>query len=401
MLKGYIDRRFKKVAQVLQRQIPASKPGGAALAVYYKGECVIDAWGGTMDERGKPWGQETLSLSYSTTKGVVSTLLHILADRGLVDYDRPVALYWPEFARSGKERITVRQVMCHEAGLYNIRSMIDHARRITDWDYMIKTLEKAGPEYIPGTAHAYHGITYGWLAGEIVQRVTGKSLRDVLREELTEPLNLDGLYIGIPKEEIPRRARLVRNIIQDRKIKLSFDGRISETLLNGVHHLLRFVSSQRIDLKSTVGSLFPRGMLELDFNSQEIACACIPAVTGTFTARSLAKMYAVLAGGGELKGTRLLSEETVRKAGEEQNNSIDRAVPIRMRWRLGYHRPFALKGKIRNGFGHFGFGGSGGWADPERNLALGMVLNSGIGSPFGDLRIIRLNDALIECVDGL
>ena len=178
-----------------------SAGGGAALCVYHRGECVVDTWGGVRNREGDPWERDTLALSYSTTKGVASTLLHILVDRGLVDYDAPVAEYWPEFAAAGKDSITVRQVMCHEAGLYDVRGMIDHARRMLDWAYMTEVLAAARPAHEPGATHGYHGLTYGWLVGEIVERVSGMSFSEFLARELAEPL---GALHHAKMRKIPR-----------------------------------------------------------------------------------------------------------------------------------------------------------------------------------------------------
>ena len=165
---------FVRVAEILRGQL--RRGGGGALCVYHRGEVLVDCWGGVRDEDGRPWQEDTLALSYSTTKGVASTLVHVLVDRGELDYDDPVARYWPGFAKAGKGEITLRQLLCHEAGLYDIRGMLDHARRMLDWGYMVEALEGAAPVHPPGEAHGYHGLTYGWLVGEIIQRVTGASL---------------------------------------------------------------------------------------------------------------------------------------------------------------------------------------------------------------------------------
>ena len=144
MLDGYVHPDFSEVARVLRKQIPGTRkrfaPGGAAVCIWHRGEVVVDCWGGTRDVEGDPWESDTMALSYSTTKGVTSTLLHIFADRGIVDYDAPVREYWPEFGQAGKENITVRQVMSHKAGLYHIRDIVDDAHDMLDWAGHIMTL---------------------------------------------------------------------------------------------------------------------------------------------------------------------------------------------------------------------------------------------------------------------
>jgi len=394
VIEGKIHPDFWPAARVFRGLLPRGVPGGAALCIYHRGQPVVDVWGGTRDEGGTPWTPETLSLSYSTTKGVASTLLHILVDRGLIAYDDPVSLHWPEFAQGGKEHVTVRQVMCHEAGLYDIRSMVDHAERMLDWSYMTDALARARPVHEPGTAHGYHGFTYGWLVGEIIQRVSGKPFSQFLREELGEPLGADGLFIGLPDEQMPRRAQLILAGIQRSKHSGDrFRGYLETTS--------RLLATLRIpvDLNQATAALMPRGIEEIDFNSEQFHRVSIPAANGMFNARSLARMYAMLAGGGKIDGVRILSARTVERASEQQNKGLGRVIPFPMHWRLGYHRPFTLTGGVSSGFGHFGFGGSGAWADPRRKLAVAMVLNSGVGTPFGDMRIVRVSTAAVRCAD--
>jgi CubicO group peptidase (beta-lactamase class C family) len=398
MLEGYIHPDFSDVARVLRRQLPNAqrgRAGGAAVCVYHRGEVVVDCWGGTRDARGTPWQEDTIALSFSTTKGVASTLLHVLADRGLVDVDRPVAEYWPEFAAGGKQRISVRQVLCHEAGLYRIRGLVDDAARMLDWKHMCDALAASSPCHEPGAAHGYHAWTYGWLVGEIAQRVTGRRFSELLASELAEPLGLDGCYVGVPPAAMGRRAEPVGG-------RAAF----SRLRLGGVvpaagRALARGFALARIDydLAEARAALVPAGIERLDFGSEAWAAATVPAANGMFTARSLARLYAMLAGGGTIDGVRLLSQETIERASRVQNRGIGRVVPYPLQWRLGYHRVNTLGVRVPRGFGHSGFGGSGAWADPERHLALGMVLNSGTGTPFGDLRIVRISTTAIRCAD--
>ncbi len=394
MLSGTVHPDFERVARVFERQLPAG-PGGAALCVYHRGEMVVDCWGGTRDPEGSPWLEDTLALSYSTSKGVLSTLMHILVDRGLIDYDDPVCEVWPEFAQGGKAEITLRQVMCHEAGLYHVRGMVDHARRMLDWEYMVEALSDAIPAHRPGRAHGYHGFTYGWLVGEIVQRVSGKPLVELLASEIAQPLGLDGLYIGLPADQQHRRARLIPSVL------MGADSNSMSALrrwVRGINRVLRVVG-QPIDIGSLGEALMPEGIDDLDFDSDAFASVPIPAANGMFTARSLARMYAALANDGELDGVRLLGRDTLWRATEVQNRGIGRVIPVPMHWRLGYHRVATLGPSVPNGFGHAGFGGSGAWADPDRELAVALTLNSGVGTPFGDLRLVRVGTAALRCAD--
>lgn len=396
---GILHPDFAGVARTLLRIVPRQGPGGAAVCVYHKGVKVVDIWGGTRDAAGNPWEEDTLSLSFSTTKGVASTLLHIYLDRGLVEIDAPVARYWPEFAAAGKQDLTVRQLMCHEAGLFAIADMVDHAREMLDWESMVGRLAAAEPRHAPGLAHGYHALTYGWLVGELVRRVAaGKSFSELIAAELAGPLGLDGLYCGVPVEQQGRCAELMAE---------GFDA-TPEQATRRTEQLQRRAERWRdrlsrlgfqYDPTESLAALVPPAAEELDWNGEALRAASIPAANGMFTARSLARLYACLAGGGTLDGVRLLSEQAVERAAQLQNEGAGRVIPISMRWRLGYHRVFAVGAVVPHGFGHFGFGGSGGWADPSRQLAVALTVNSGVGTAFGETRIARIGGAAVRAAD--
>jgi CubicO group peptidase (beta-lactamase class C family) len=399
MIEGKVHPDFARVALALSRTLPRGN-GGGAVCIYHRGECVVDVWGGTRDARGNPWRDDTLSFSYSTTKGVAVTLLHILADRGQLDYDERVTKYWPEFGGGGKEDIRVRQLLAHEAGLYDIRGLIDDAQRMLDWPYMVRALENAQPAHRPGAANGYHALTYGWLVGELIQRITGKPLAAVLQQELAGPLALDGLFIGLPDAEHARCADLI-----DYRGPASWDEaqrrQMLERAVGASERVDRALAWVRIPLRVTSLSqaLFPRGIESLEMNSPEVRRAAIPALNGCFTARSLARMYAVLAGGGILGRVRLLSGETLRRATEIQSMRFDRVLPARLQWRLGYHRALSAGTSMLGAFGHYGFGGSGAFADPRRNLAVAFTVNHQITQPSGLLRILRIASAAARSAD--
>jgi len=393
MIQGDIHPDFWAVARALEQQLRGSG-GGAAVCVYHRGVPVVDIWAGVMDARGTPWRSDTLSVSFSTTKGVTSTALHVLADRGLVDYDTPVVEYWPEFGAAGKEDITVRHLLCHEAGLYRLRGLIDHAQRMLDWEHVCAALATARPAHPPGERNAYHGLTFGWLVGELVQRVSGTPFSEFVAKELAEPLGLDGLHVGVPEAQRGRVAELLGGALrgaspitdaQESRI-LRWSGRAAS--------LLRLPFNPR----RTADALVVPGILHFFFSPEAVSVP-IPAANGAFTARSLARLYAMLAGDGELDGKRLLSTHTVMQATEIQNRRVDGVVPFPMRWRLGYHLAATSRGILRSGFGHFGYGGSGAWADPDRHLAVAMVTNQVAGTPFGDLRMLRIGAAAVRCAE--
>lgn len=398
--QGYVHPGYTSVASEFIKHIPSDGRSGAALSVYHQGESVVDIWAGHKDHDGNPWQEDTLALSFSTTKGVAATLFHALADKGVVEYDKPVSYYWPEFHGSGKHDVTVRHVLTHQSGLYDIRSMIDDAMLMTDWDYMIKVLENASLAHPPGEEHGYHGLTFGWLIGEVLQRATGKTFSQLLKEELVDPLGLDGLYVGLPDDQMPRRALLARYgkesvSADDRprrpRKKPNIQQRIRGQVISTAYSLAG------LNPRDFAAGLAPKGIGRFSFNDPRVVQSCIPAANGMFTARSLARVYAMMAEGGELDGVRVLSPDRLREISKVHSRRMDKVVPVPMHWRLGYHRVFTTGPRVPNAYGHFGFGGSGAWCDPTRRLGVGYTVNNSAGmSPFGDARIARLNSLIIR-----
>lgn len=407
MLDGNVHPDYADVAACLIRQIPKNKQGGSAVCVYHKGRKVVDIWGGTKDKQGTAWTADTTASSFSTTKGVVSTLLHILIDQGLADYDDPVARHWPEFAAHGKGGITIRQALAHEAGLYRISEMIDSPQEMLDWEHMKRVVADAEPAHAPGDQHGYHALTYGWLIGGLIEEITGKSLQRVLQDELVDPLNLDGMFIGMPHNELFRRARLINNDGITAPVAKKEDAAKSDnassagaqlktTLMEWGEYLLEKVGVELGEFRSAmhISEAF-------DWNAEATVSAVIPAANGQFTARSLARMYAMLANGGELDGVRILSAASIDKFSQVHSSARDKVLFIPMHWRLGYHKAFALGVSAPAAFGHYGYGGSGAFCDPQRELAVALTLNSGVGTPVGDSRMPRIARAAIKAVDRL
>jgi CubicO group peptidase (beta-lactamase class C family) len=256
-----------------------------------------------------------------------------------------------------------------------------------DWDYMATALAAATPagrRGIPG----YHGITYGWLVGELIRRVTRTSLKEAMRTLLIEPLSLDGVFLGAPEEARGRLASLIRP---------TFNPPTFWTRARGWAVRL-LCAALGLDPALAKEALLPHGSREIYF-SDRMLDAEVPAMNGVFTARSLARMYAMLAGGGQLEGRRFISEETLHRATQVQSRKLDAVVGFPMRWRLGYHLVGTSRGILPNAFGHFGYGGSGAWADPDRNLSLAMTLNRVAGTPFGDMRMVRMGGVVSRCAD--
>lgn len=395
ILKGEFHPDFGQVAESLIRNIERHSPGGAALCIYHHGEKVVDVWGGTRDVYGTPWESDTVAFSASSTKAVPSTLLHILVDQGKARYDDRVADHWPAFAQNGKQDITLRQALSHQAGLYNIA---DHGMTIDDfhdWEASLRALEQARPAHRPGKYSAYHALTYGPLAGGLVEKIAGKPFQTVMNELLVEPLGLDGLFIGVPDEHLHRVAKLI-----------AMDGHIGHaySYVKALPGPLRSALSafDRLtggNFSHTVKALMPPFADEMAFNEPMGMQALLPAVNGAFTARSLARMYAAIAQGGELDGVRIMSRERLRFLQEQQTAGPDRVVNFPMGWRMGYHQVYSLGPRSPDAFGHFGFGGSGGWCDPSRELSLAMTLNTCIGTGLGELRFALISGDVLRCAD--
>lgn len=383
-IKGAYEPRFEPVAKLLRKQIKYYG-GGAAAAVFLNGKPVVDIWAGPARKDGTPWQRDTMSLCYSGTKGITSTALHMLATDGLVDYDAPVAEYWPEFGCNGKGQITVRHLLSHQAGLHKVLHLVDQLTDILDWDLIVSRLAKTEPDFHPGTASAYQAVTFGWLVGELIQRISGLTVPEFLERRIVGPLKLDGLYIGNADTQMHR----IPDFIGLPELQRSGAGSLSPD-----YHVPLWVRP------GPLRGLWRRGLSPKNakalFSHPAFWKACLPATNGVATARSLAKMYAALSLGGEIAGVRLVSEETVRKAAEVQTRRADKVIFYPLHWKLGYHRTDAFLMDVPEAFGHFGLGGAGGWANPELELSLGFVHN---GFPFsiaGQTRAVMMTAAVYE-----
>jgi CubicO group peptidase (beta-lactamase class C family) len=385
MADGTWDPAFDEVITILEAQVIESG-GGAAVCVYHQGRPVVDAWTGVADTTGSPWEGDSLAVSYSTTKGVTATALHVCVDRQLLDYDDRVSEHWPEFGQNGKDAITVRQVLCHEAGLYDVASFLEGPGQIVDWDTMVAGLEKMTPAHEPGTANGYHAVTFGFIVGEVVRRVSGLGITEFVRTQIADPIALDGCYVGLPSDQFGRLAKTVSapdaaELTRDPAAML----RVAERLGLTLHPEL-------------IAAALPPAILEPRDDPAWIEQP-MPSGNGCFTARSLARMYACLAAGGELDGVQLLSDKTIARAIEPQNNRPDLILGFPMQWRLGYHGVLTSAAVLERGFGHNGYGGSGAWGDPDRALAVGYTLNALGKNLAGDTRFMDLGGAAVRAVD--
>jgi len=335
---------------------PARRFGGGALAVYLDGQPVVDVWTGWSDRAGRlPWTADTAPMVFSATKGMAATVIHRLADRGLIDYDAPVAEYWPEFGANGKEALTVREVMRHRAGLSGLRGatqedLLDHVA-------MEERLAAAPPGRLLGKP-AYHALTFGWLMSGLGRAVTGKGMRALIREELAEPLGTDGLHLGRPPAEAPTRAA---EIIMPQDI--------------APNPVLSYVACKVAnELSGGWRSMYFPGVLAAVCGEIPMLDAEMPAANGVVTARALARMYGAIGNGGEIDGIRFLSRELVAGlTGRRSRLQPDRNLFVPLPFHLGYHSlPY---GNVMPGFGHVGMGGSVGWTDPATGVGFALVHN--------------------------
>jgi CubicO group peptidase (beta-lactamase class C family) len=386
MAQGTWEPAFDEVVALLDAQVAETASGGA-VCVYHRGRPVVDAWSGVADRAGTPWQSDSLAVSYSTTKGVTSTALHICVDRNLVDYDDRVADHWPEFAQHGKDSITVRQVLCHEAGMYDVASFLERPEQILDWDAMVTGLEGMTPAFEPGTNNGYHAVTFGFIVGEIIRRVSGLGITDFVRTQIAEPLALDGCYVGLPRVE---HGRLVETIASPDAAQLTRD---PAAMVRIAEQLGLTIRPELIAAALPPAVLTGRG-------GDEWVEQPMPSGNGCFTARSLARMYACLAGGGELDGVRLVSDKTVARAIEPQNDRPDLILGFPMQWRLGYHGVLTSAAVLPRGFGHNGYGGSGAWGDPDRELAVAYTLNALGNAIAGDTRFMDIGGAAVRAIEG-
>jgi len=357
---------------------------GAAFSLYVRGQKVVDLWAGVADRRaGKPWEQNTMALVFSTTKGMTAILVHLLAQRGLIDLDAPVAKYWPEFATAGKAEVPVRWLLSHRAGLPTFDQQITAAEGL-QWSTPVAALARQQPLWEPGTTHGYHAITYGWLVGEVVRRATGRTVGQLLAEEIARPLELD-CWIGLPPSEEHRVARL-----SAAPVEAAFDQ-------TGLTEEERRRLEQMLDPQSLLNRTLNPTQPPFNFNSPEMHAAEMPAANGITTARSLAALYA--ASVSEVQGVRLLDPATVAAATQEQSFGPDQVLQVTTRFGSGFFLSSEYSPLLGPGsFGHGGAGGSLGMADPARQIGFGYVMNQMRADLSGDPRPARLADAVDRVV---
>ena len=385
-IHGNVTPRFERVKDAFAANFEKQGEVGAAFSLYHRGEKVVDLWGGTADvETGRPWAEDSIVMVFSSTKGATAICAHLLAQRGELDLDAPVARYWPEFAAAGKQDIPVRWLLAHRVGLPVFDNPLTPEEFLA-WTPPVEALAAQSPVWAPGTTHGYHSGSYGWLVGEVVRRVTGKTLGTFFADEVAGPLDLD-FWIGLPESEESRVVPMIAIDLQD--------GGVSEQALTERRRELLAASRDPDSLLARPATTAP-----LDPNTRAFRAAENPAGNGIADARSLARMYASLIGDG-VDGVRLLNEETVARASAEQSNGRDEVLQIQTRFGLGFelNLPHGHLGQ-EGAFGHSGAGGSLGFADPKAEIAFGYVMNKMQLVASDDPRTLTLIAAVHESLKG-
>ena len=356
-IHGECDPAFQAVRDEFERNFTERGDLGASVCLIVEGETVVDLWGGLSDAgTGKPWERDTIVSLMSVTKGATALCAHMLHDRGLLDFDAPVVHYWPEFGKHGKDAITVRMVLTHQAGVPAIRKPVPPGK-FYDWEWVIAALEDERPFWEPGTAVGYHALTFGFLVGELVRRISGKSLGAFFRDEVAGPLGLD-FWIGCPDAE---------------------HARVSPLILEPDNPMLQLLeadpdpqSAFRLAFVNNGGILEPGG-----WDSPAVYRAEFGSAGGLGNARSIAGMYAPLSLDGSIDGLRLVSPEALYLMGRTESSlAIDGTVKVPLgRFSLGFDKDVTDMGLPMAAFGHVGWGGANGFADPSSGLAFGYAMN--------------------------
>jgi CubicO group peptidase (beta-lactamase class C family) len=387
-IEGEVAAGFEPVREAFAANFSGHGDVGAAVCVYQYGRPVVDLWGGVADpETGRPWTRDTLQLVYSATKGATASAAHILVERRVLDLDAPVAKYWPEFAANGKADIPVRWLLSHQAGLIALDQPVPLKEALA-WHPMVAALAEQPPQWTPGTAHGYHGRTWGWLVGEVIRRVSGQTPGRFFADEIAGPLGLD-FFIGLPAHQ---RGRVSRMVYQRPAVDLT-----AVPAESVPEELREQVAAWRDPQSLSNRAYMVTDPAEIDFGSPEVQAAELPASNGIGTAHALARMYAALI--DEVDGVRLLAPETLGMAVKEQAGGKDQVMLIPSRFSSGYMLPTETNLMVGPGsFGHTGRGGSLGFADLERGVAFGYVMNH-IISGSDDARATSLVEAVRRSLD--
>lgn len=447
----------QKLQQLLTYLQLDDAPAGGALVVYQAGQCIAQASVG-MARADLSWSPDTLSLNFSTGKGVLATLVHVLVSEHMLDYDRAIADYWPAFAAQGKEQITLRSVMSHQGNLFSIQSIDVDNDTVLDWQLMLEkvaAMPVTAPEDSALYESAYSALVYGWVLGGVIEAVTHMSLADALRHYLTEPLGIaDSCYFGVPDDKVDEVAHLVKYFqtdeyaaqqISNQELSQARPRRSKPVLRADSENTLRIYSSlpsytcwqkraltnqaganesamadelpsldtakinrlyfnnSQLNLKNYKSALVLANKQPIDYYDKRTLQAIIPAANGVASAQALATIYAMLANGGTWQGQTLIDDATFKQLSTPQTTGMDAVMPAKMNWRLGYHRRFSIcqseaSNMSAQGFGHMGYNGSVAWCDPARQLSFTFIHNFDV-TMLNDVRQFALTEAVLDLID--
>lgn len=405
--------------------------GGCSLTIFHHGKQVSAINFGEPNIHGQTtWDNHTLSLNYSTGKGVLTTLIHILVSKNLLNYDVPIAQYWTKFAENGKQNITLRNVLCHEAGLFDITSVTDNAHDVLDWQTMLEKVAKmaVSPKKLALDLDksqkdekfvAYSALVSGWVLGGLIEKVTNLTLQQALEHYLCEPLGIVGeVYfqidlnkihqIAVPERVLHLITRTKPTLTADKSEILAFyqslncyptwqklankadDKPLTTQEINQLYFNIR-----KIDMADYKASLVPKQSREFDYYQLQTLKSQIPAANVVATSFAMAKIYAMLANGGKIDGKILIDTDTFNALKTVQNQQFDRVMPAMMNWRLGYHRVFSVCHDVSHAFGHTGYNGSMAWCDPSRALSVAFVHNYDV-TMLTDIRQFIINETVLD-----
>ncbi len=386
---GSCDARFSAVREEFERNLSERGDIGAAVAVTIGGVPVVDLWGGWRDGgRTRPWERDTIVNVWSLGKAVSAVCLLRLQDRGLIELDAPVARYWPDFAQAGKAHVPVRFLLTHQAGLPAVRRPLAPGANLLSWDTMTSALAEQEPWWEPGTRFGYHVNTFGFLAGEVLRRVDGRTIGQFMRDELVDGLGID-FQVGLPLFEDGRVAEwIARQPVAGEEPQRPWLDSDTSTLSG-------------IELARVLAYRNPPALPDGGVNSRVWRAAEFPSTNPHSNARALARLFGVLASGGTVAGKTILSAETIERANRIEADGEDTILGRPNRFGLGFQltipgvRPL---GPGRRSFGHYGNGAVLGFADPDVGLGFGFVCNRA-GRSWRDPRNIALVDAVYACIE--
>ncbi len=398
-------------------------PAGGALVIYHQGQKVVDtAFGQAIPDM--PWSTHTLSVNFSIGKGVMATLIAILVSKGILAYDAPISRVWRDFAQNGKYAITLRQVLTHQAGLFNIASVTHELSDLLDWHIMSEkiaamTVDIPKSQEVHHYASAYSALVSGWILGNVVEKATHMSLQQALDEYLAKPLGVVGeLYWGLPKDKLGQIAKPVRYfngepqpsrkkpiLKPDSPETLAFlnaldvaplwQEKLGDKPLTTANINQLYFDTKRLNLVNYKNALMPNGRDGISYHRDDVLQAVIPAANGISTANALARMYAMHAGGGVYQGLQMIDKHTLHDMARIQVYGFDAVMPANMRWRLGFHRLFSMQ-DVPNAYGHMGYNGSVAFADQERQLSFAFIHNFDT-TMLNDIRQFVLSETAIAC----